>query len=76
MKSLLALLATALVLLFRHSHSLLTAELLKLEVSRVRLVGHRGFAILSFGAMPERQIPVGREGHTWKIQALLDSELP
>jgi hypothetical protein len=63
-------------LLFRHFHSQLTVELPKLQVTRVRLVGHRGFAIASFATMPEREVPVAREGRTWKVRALLDNELP
>lgn len=67
---------TIMKLLFEHNHGLLSLESPKLEVKRVRLVGHRGLAILGFGTMPERQISVSREGHTWKISELLDSELP
>ena len=68
--------SAVMALLFKHSHSQLAAELPKLKVSHVRLLGDRGLAVLTFGAMPERQIPIGLEGHTWKVQALLDSELP
>jgi hypothetical protein len=63
-------------LLFKHFHPQLALEYPKLKVARVRLIEHHGIAILSFGSLPERQIPVAREGHTWKVQALLDSELP
>jgi hypothetical protein len=62
-------------LLFKHDHSQLIAELPLLEVRRVRLEQHHGLAVLSFGTMPERQIPVQRERRTWKIEALLDSAL-
>jgi hypothetical protein len=66
----------ALTGLFKHWHSLLTLEVPKLEVTHVRLIEHHGFALLSFGApLPEREIPVGREGRAWKIERLLDSEL-
>jgi hypothetical protein len=65
-------------MLFKHFHSQLTAELPKLRVTRVRLVGRAGFAILSFGTMPEREFPVGFEkhAHAWKVQGLIDRELP
>lgn len=63
-------------LLFKHLHNQLTVELPLLKVTRVRLDQHHGLAVLSFGKMPERQISVHRERHTWKIEALLDSELP
>jgi len=65
-----------LTLLFKHYHGKLVAEQAKLAVRRVRLIGHQGFVIMSFGTLPERRIGVGREGHSWKIQNLLDSELP
>jgi hypothetical protein len=65
------------VLLFKHFHSQLAVQVPLLEVSRVRLKEHQGLAVLRFGKMPERQIDVGREGqHAWKVEALLDSELP
>jgi len=63
-------------LLFAHFHKQLAVELPLLKVARVRLVRNRGLAILSFGAMPERELSIAREGHDWKVQALLDSELP
>jgi hypothetical protein len=63
-------------LLFKHFHSQLAAEVPVLKVSRVRLDEHHGLAVLSFAKLPERQISVAREGHIWKIEALLDSELP
>jgi hypothetical protein len=68
--------AAVLTLLFKHDHPQLVAELPKLEVARVRLIEHHGIVILHFGTLPERQIPVAREGHTWKLQGLLDSEVP
>jgi hypothetical protein len=68
--------AAALALLFKHFHALLAVEVPRLAVTRVRLVAHHGFALLGFGSLPERQIAVAREGHTWRIAALLDSELP
>jgi hypothetical protein len=64
------------VLLFKHFKSQLKTEIPQLKIARVRLVGHRGLAVLSFGTMPERQIHVAREGGTWKVQELLDDELP
>jgi hypothetical protein len=62
-------------LLFVHYRNQLAVELPKLEVARVRLIGHRGFAILHFGRLPEREISVVREGHVWKLGELLDSEV-
>jgi hypothetical protein len=68
--------AAVLTLLFKHDHPQLTIEFPKLKISRVRLMEHHGIAILHFGALPERQISVGREGHIWKVDGLLDSEVP
>lgn len=62
-------------LMFKHFRSLLTAELPRLKVARVRLIQHHGLAILSFGKMPEKYIPIMRERHTWKIGAPFDADL-
>jgi hypothetical protein len=62
--------------LFRHVHSELAAELPLLEVNRVRLVEHHGAVVLGFGRLPGREIPVKREGHTWRLGGLFDHELP
>jgi hypothetical protein len=63
-------------LLFKHEHDHLAAELPKLRVRSVRLEEHHGLAVLSFGALPERQLLIAREGPVWKLKALLDMELP
>jgi hypothetical protein len=62
-------------LFFKHFHNQIALELPKLKVARVRLKEHAGFAVLSFGALPERQIAVDREGHVWRIDDLLDVPL-
>ena len=67
---------TVMMLLFKHEHSKLAVLVPLLKVSRVRLKEHHGLVVLQFGKMPERQIPVAREGHIWRVEALLDSELP
>jgi hypothetical protein len=63
-------------LVFKHSHDQIAARLPKLEVSRVRVRERQGVAVLSFGAMSEREIHLEREGRTWKILSLTDNELP
>jgi hypothetical protein len=68
--------AAVLTLLFKHFHAQLALELPKLRVRRIGLDGRNARALLSFGTLPERQISVDREGHSWRIDALLDSELP
>ena len=61
---------------FKHFHSRIMVKLSKLDVFRVGIKGRQGVAVLHFGAMPEREITVAREGHTWKLDALVDSEVP
>lgn len=68
--------AAVLGLLFKHYHAQLAAEVPKLEVTHVRLQEHQGIALLRFGALAEREISVGREGHTWKLNEIYDQELP
>ena len=63
-------------LLFKHDHHQLIAEVRTLDMTRVRVKGNIGLAVLGFRAMPEREISVSREGSVWKINALLDSQLP
>jgi hypothetical protein len=63
-------------LLFKHFHAVLTIELPLLKVSKVLLVQHHGLAVLTFGKLPEREISIRKEGPTWKVQQLLDSEVP
>jgi hypothetical protein len=62
--------------LFRHSRTQLAAKAATLEVRGVRVRGDHGFALLSFGRTPERDITVRRDHHRWKIGMLLDEELP
>lgn len=66
----------ALTKLFAHFHGQIAAEFPILKVTHVRLRERNGLVLLSFQKLPERQISVIREGHTWRLDALLDSELP
>lgn len=73
--------AEVLARLFKHYHPQLAAEVPKLQVTHIRMQEHKGFALLRFGKLPERQIAVGREplGHgryTWKMNTIYDDELP
>lgn len=63
-------------LIFKHFHSQIAVRLPKLKVSSVRLREHQGLVLLSFGTLPEREIRVDRESHTWRILALIDNDLP
>lgn len=61
---------------FREFGRQLRAYAARLEVTGVRLEGDHGVAVLGFKSLPGRQIRVAREGGVWKMDALLDSELP
>jgi len=62
--------------LFAYLHHLLVTEDADLEVTKVRLKPSGGYAVLNFGdGLPEREVNIVREGHTWKLSSLLDSEL-
>jgi hypothetical protein len=62
--------------IFRHFHRQILARMPKLKIARIRVKEHRGVAILSFGAAPPREFTVAREGRTWKIMGIVDSQLP
>lgn len=68
--------AAVLTAIFRHYHAEIAARLPLLRVSLVRIKERQGVAVLSFGAMPEREIHVVREGHAWRMLALTDDRLP
>jgi hypothetical protein len=63
-------------LLFELNHQRLTEDVATLEVTGVRVSGAHGLALLAFRRTPERQIAVEHEGGAWKIDGLLDEELP
>jgi hypothetical protein len=62
--------------LFRHFHSQLAVQVRVLRVRHVRIQSGHAVALLSFAGMPERELQITREGHVWKIAALLDGPLP
>jgi hypothetical protein len=68
--------AAVLTLLFKHERLQIAAEYTKLKVARVAIEERHGIVLLHFGSMPERQIPVEREGHEWKLTQILDGEVP
>jgi hypothetical protein len=63
-------------LLFKEDHEQLAADSTTLQVTSVRVNGLHGLALLGFRTTPERQIRVERDGGAWKLDALLDRELP
>ncbi len=64
--------------LFRVNHARTSAELSKLVVGPVRVEGEHGYALIGegHGVRPRRHIGVKRERGVWKINELLDSNLP
>jgi hypothetical protein len=63
-------------MLFDHIHTRLASEVPALRVMSVRLDERRAIALLSFGALPEREISMTHEARVWKISTLTDGELP
>jgi hypothetical protein len=63
-------------LLLNIDHSQLAVEAPSVRVTSLRVLGDHGVALLGFATTPERQIPVRREGATWKLDSFLDTELP
>lgn len=57
---------------FKQEHRKLLVDIVKLEVTDVRIRGNRALALLNFKAMPPRDIRVHRELGAWKIDELLD----
>jgi hypothetical protein len=67
----------ALRLLFKRQHGQLIAdEIPAMSVTAVNVKANVGLVTLGFRALPEAEILVSRERHAWKIDALLDSEMP
>jgi hypothetical protein len=61
---------------FKQNHQRLTSYIATLQVTGLRVHGRHGVALLGFGRTPERWITVARERGVWKIDSLLDRELP
>ena len=62
--------------LLRQLHQRLVADdIATMMVTSVHVKGKVGLAALGFRTMPEGEILVEREGHVWKIDALLDGEM-
>jgi hypothetical protein len=59
----------------KHQHWV-SDEVATMVVPSVNVRGQFGLAVLGFHTQPEGKILVQREGHAWKLGALLDSEMP
>jgi hypothetical protein len=62
--------------IFVHYHRQLAAHNPSLKVAAVRLAGREGLVALAFKGLPGRSTRVEREDGTWRIDSLLDIELP
>ncbi|HEY5194248.1 MAG TPA: hypothetical protein VIJ39_10310 [Solirubrobacteraceae bacterium] len=61
---------------FKQNHRQLAAEASILKVTGVRLRRNHGWAVLGFETLPGRDFRIAREVGVWKVQVLLDEELP
>jgi hypothetical protein len=69
--------ASTVAALFRQQHTQLAADdVPTMGVTEVRAKGNLGLAVLGFRRLPEGEILIAREGGAWKIDSLLDSEMP
>jgi hypothetical protein len=69
--------AVSMSLLLEQQHKQLIAEnVATMTVTSVHVKGNLGVAALGFRRMPESEILVEREGHTWKIDALFGGDMP
>jgi hypothetical protein len=64
------------VLLRQQRARLISEEISTMMVVGVRVKGNLGLAVLGFKKTPESEIVLEREGHTWKIDALVDTYMP
>ncbi|HTA15893.1 MAG TPA: hypothetical protein VK781_13640 [Solirubrobacteraceae bacterium] len=66
----------AISVLFKQQHSHIVADdVPTMVVISVHAKGNLGLAVLGFRRVPESEILVEREGSSWKIDALFDSEM-
>ena len=63
--------------LFKQHHTRMAADVAKLRVTAVRVGGDQAVALLKLGeGRPERFISLRRERRAWKLDRLLDAEIP
>jgi hypothetical protein len=61
---------------FAHYHRELSAHAAELQIAAVRVEGEKGVAVLAFKTLPGRELHVAREAGVWRVDGLLDLELP
>jgi hypothetical protein len=62
-----------LTLVFKHHHNLVDGSI---ELTAVRVAGHRAFALLGSKTKPASDVLLEREHDSWKVASLLSSRLP
>jgi hypothetical protein len=68
--------AAVMTKVFEKNHRQVSAYAARLEVNGVRLADGLGLVILDFKTLPGREVEISRENGAWRIEALLDRELP
>jgi hypothetical protein len=61
---------------FLQRHQQVSADADALKVTRVRIDGKKGLALLYLGMMPESHIYLHREGGVWKVESLFAAGMP
>jgi len=61
---------------FKYIHATLSAEVPRLRVTRVRVSGAQGVALVYLGKRPEPYVLLHREGNSWKMKSLFEVGLP
>lgn len=68
--------ATVMSKLFKQRHQQIAIDIAALKVTRVRVDGQKGLALVYFGKTPEPHVIVHREGGAWKIESLFEVGMP
>lgn len=67
--------AVVMTKLFRHNLSQMRRFDASASVTSVRVRGDRGFAIVHYEGLPDREFNLRREGKAWKLDSAIDREL-
>lgn len=62
--------------LFKQHQQQLSADHAALKVTRVRVNGGKGLALLNLGKTPESHMLLHREGAAWRVESLLEGGMP
>ncbi len=62
--------------LFKQRRQQLLADNTALKVTRVRVEGSKGLALVNLGKLPEPHMLLHREGGAWRVESLTESGMP